>query len=214
MKRLKCLFLDWHNTLSTSLFWDHLNNPSHHMLESITSFLFKDPIRFSTVLEPWMRGERTSEEIIHLLCQETAFDPSIVFYELMVSCQQMQFVSQDIPHYISSIRAKGIKVVIATDNMDTFLRWTVPRLHLYHLFDDILCSSDVKGLKSDIKPDETSTFFAQFLQKHHIGRGESLLLDDGNEEFGNVIRRFGIEYQQVSPGVGLVPALQTFLSSM
>lgn len=46
MKNLKCLFLDWHNTLSTSLFWEHLGDPSracHHFLASITSALFRNP---------------------------------------------------------------------------------------------------------------------------------------------------------------------------
>jgi hypothetical protein len=49
---------------------------------------------------------------------------------------------------------------------------------------------------------------SNYLHDHHINWGESLLLDDGEEEFGNIIRRFGIEYRHIEPGMGLVPALQ------
>ncbi|GHO68388.1 hypothetical protein KSC_072800 [Ktedonobacter sp. SOSP1-52] len=217
MKHLKCLFLDWHNTLSTSLFWGHLSDPSHishQMMGLITSYLFQSSGRVSTILEPWMRGELTSEDIVHILCQEQKLDPGIVLHELMVSCQRMQFVSQEVPHYVSNLRAKGIQVVIATDNMDTFQRWTVPNLQLDTLFDAILCSSDLRSLKADRNHDGSSLFFAEYLRKHHVEHGESLLLDDGDEEFGQVIRRFGIHYQQIAPGVGLVPALQTLLDAL
>lgn len=180
----------------------------------ITSYLFQSSGRVSTILEPWMRGELTSEDIVHILCQEQKLDPGIVLHELMVSCQRMQFVSQEVPHYVSNLRAKGIQVVIATDNMDTFQRWTVPSLQLDTLFDAILCSSDLRSLKADRHHDGSSLFFAEHLRKHHVEHGESLLLDDGDEAFGQVIRRFGIHYQQIAPGVGLVPALQTLLGAL
>jgi len=169
---------------------------------------------YGILLEPWMRGYLTSEEVINVICQNTGLDFGTVLHELMLSCQQMNFVSQEIPAYVSSIRAKGIKVVVATDNMDTFVRWTVPSLQLRDMFDDILCSSEVKGLKSDIDEDGKSMFFANYLHDHHIEGGESLLLDDGEEEFGNIIRRFGIAYQHIEPEMGLVPALQTVITSL
>lgn len=161
-----------------------------------------------------MRGVLTSEEVVDVVCQKTQLNPSSVLSELMLSCRQMQFVSPAIPQYISDLRAKGVTIVVATDNMDTFVRWTVPSLRLEMVFDDILCSSEVQGLKSDVDEAGRSVFFANYLHDHHIGRGESLLLDDGEEHFGNIIRQFGIEYQHVEPKVGLVPALQAVLKSL
>jgi FMN phosphatase YigB (HAD superfamily) len=84
----------------------------------------------------------------------------------------------DIPEMIAQLRAKGLKVVLATDNMDTFHRWTVPSLQLMSLFDDILSSFQLKALKSDCGAEGRSLFFAHYLQTHSIHRGESLVLDD------------------------------------
>lgn len=163
---------------------------------------------------PWLRGQLTSEEVIASICQGTDFDAALVLKELMVSCQRMKLVAETIPASIASLRAKGIRAVIATDNVDTFHRWTVPSLGLYDIFDGILSSHQLQALKEDKDQGGQSLFFSNYLQTHHIGPGESLLLDDGDGRFGNIIRQFGIDYQHIEPGRGLPPALQTLLASL
>ena len=132
---------------------------------------------------------------------------------LQASCQQMRLVSDAIPDLMTRLRTYGLRIVIATDNMDTFHRWTVPSLRLHTLFDDILSSWQQRALKADKDDDGRSRFFAGYLQAYQIGRGQSLLLDDGDEDVGNIIRQFGIDYQHVEPGRGLVPALQALVAS-
>lgn len=163
---------------------------------------------------PWLRGQFTSEEVIADICQGTDFEPTLVLQELIVSCRRMQLVAETIPASIASLQAEGIRVVIATDNVDTFHRWTVPSLRLYDMFDDILSSYQLQALKEDRNQAGQSLFFSNYLQTHHIGPGESLLLDDGDERFGNIIRQFGIDYQHIEPGRGLPPALHAILASL
>jgi phosphoserine phosphatase len=165
-------------------------------------------------IDTWMRGELTSEEIIAPICQECGLDPQEVLHELMVSCQQMQFVSAEIPDLVAHIRRRGVKVVIATDNMDTFSRWTVPEMRLLEMFDGVLNSYDLKGLKYDRNEQGGSIFFDDFLQANGIKAGESLLIDDGNEQYGAIIQQFGVDYRRIEPGVGLLPALQEIVASL
>ena len=216
MQRYKCLFVDWHLTLSTSIFWEHLSSPVHpqHALFDYMQNMLFQPSAPGKWLLPWLRGQLTSEEVIADICQNTDFDAALVLQELVVSCQRMSLVAETIPASIASLRAKGMRVVIATDNVDTFHRWTAPSLRLYDIFDDILNSHQLQALKEDRDQAGQSLFFKNYLQAQQIGPGESLLLDDGDENFGNIIRQFGIDFQHIEPGRGLVPALQTLLASV
>lgn len=216
MQRYKCLFVDWHLTLSKSIFWEHLSHPMHPhypIFDYMQAALFQ-PSAPGKWLLPWLRGQFTSEEVIADICQGTDFEPTLVLQELIVSCRRMALVAETIPAYVANLRAKGIRVVIATDNVDTFHRWTVPSLRLYDMFDGILSSYELRALKEDKDQAGQSLFFSNYLQAHSIGPGESLLLDDGDEQFGNIIRQFGIDFQHIEPGHGLVPALQTLIASL
>ncbi|HEY7349599.1 MAG TPA: HAD family hydrolase [Ktedonobacterales bacterium] len=215
MKPYKCLFVDWHLTLSNALFWEQFSDPTHpqHPLFAFMQSTLFAPAGVKTWVLPWMRGEFTSEEVLAEVCRGTAFDSTFALRALQSSCQQMRLVSEAIPRYVAGLQAKGLQVVIATDNMDTFHRWTVPSLRLRALFDDILCSFEQQALKIDADQRGQSRFFADYLCAHHLGWGESLLLDDGDEDYGSIIRQFGIEYQAIEPGKGLVPALQGLLAS-
>ena len=214
-KPYTCLFVDWHLTLSTSVFWEQFSKPEHpqHRLFACMQAALFAPAGVETWGIPWMRGEFTSEEVVEGVCRGTDLDPVFAFQELQSSCRRMRLVSEAIPRCIRDLRAKGLKVVIATDNMDTFHRWTVPGLRLHTLFDDVLSSWQLRALKEDRGQYGQSLFFASYMRAHGIGRGESLLLDDGDEAFGSIIRQFGIDFQHIEPGKGLAPALQEIVAS-
>ncbi|GLV55093.1 hypothetical protein KDH_19400 [Dictyobacter sp. S3.2.2.5] len=215
MNSYKCVFLDWALTLSNSLFWEHFNDPEHahfQTFQMIQRTLFQDPA-FSQMLLDWMRGRFTSEDVIAALCQhDAALDPRMMLDELALSCSKMQFVSPQIPTYVAQLQARGIKVVIATDNMDTFTRWTVPALQLRTLFDDVLNSYDLQALKEDINESGRSAFFGTYLKSQGLEPGQSVLIDDSGEDCGRRIRSFGIDYRRIEPRVGLVPELQKLLA--
>jgi FMN phosphatase YigB (HAD superfamily) len=124
----------------------------------------------------------------------------------------MQLISENSLNLVTALRSKGIKVVIATDNMDTFHRWTVPSLRLDSYFDHILSSFELRALKADTDEQGRSLFFTSYLKSNAIDPGESLLLDDSDEAFGQIIRQAGIDYQCLKPG-NIEGALQTILAS-
>jgi len=210
MKHYRCIFIDWYQTLSTSLFWEHWTDPTHplHSLYAlVVSSLFPSSGDTSET-RAWMRGELPVEELLQRICLRYRLDYELLLRELTASCQAMQFVSPTVPRSLGQLRAAGIRVAIATDNMDTFTRWTVPALKLHMLVDDILNSFDLRALKGDIDNRGRSLFFADYLEKHALKPGESILLDDNNEEdFTAFIRGIGIDYHPIEPGVGLIPAL-------
>lgn len=176
MKHYRCIFVDWHQTLSTSLFWEHGAEPTHP-LHSLYAPVVSSLFHHSETIA-WMRGERSVEELLQRICLHHHFDYELILQELTVSCKAMQFVSPTIPRSLALLRAAGIRVAIATDNMDTFTRWTVPALKLHELVDDILNSFDLRALKSDLDSSGRSLFFANYLEKHALEPGESILLDD------------------------------------
>jgi FMN phosphatase YigB (HAD superfamily) len=215
MSPYKSLFIDWHNTLSTSLFWGHLQDPAHphhhlfRMLQPLPSDIQQ------TLFTPWMRGQVTSEEVIHAIAKKLNLDYHLIWQEFIRSCQSMQLLSAEIPSLISTIRARGVKVVIATNNTDSFSRWTVPSLKLHEVFDAILNSADAKSLKWEINEKGQSLFFADFLQRQDIHPGESALIDDNNSEMARErTRLFGIEYRRIEPQTGLILELRGIIASL
>ncbi len=215
MSTYKNLFIDWHNTLSTSLFWGHLQDPAHthHHLFRILQPL--PPEIHQALFTPWMRGRVTSEEVIQAMSEKLSLDYHLIWQEFIRGCQSMQLLSEEIPLLISQIRAKGVKVVIATNNTDSFSRWTVPSLKLHEVFDAILNSADVKGLKWEIDEKGQSPFFADFLQRQGIHPGESALIDDNDSEMARErTHRLGIAYRRIEPRTGLVPELRGIIASL
>jgi FMN phosphatase YigB (HAD superfamily) len=210
------LFIDWANTLSTAHFWEQFRDPQHphHAMYAHAQATIFASRGGSPWLDAWIHGKRTSEEIIAAVYQHPAFDPDFVLRELQDSCEKMQFVDPAIPAYLQSIRAHGIKVIIATDNMDTFSRWTVPGMRLSTLVDGWLNSADLKCTKTETDVLGQSLFFGPFLRANHIEAKESLLIDDNDAAFGMRIERFGIDYISIEPGTGLKAELERILISL
>lgn len=165
------LFLDWHNTLSTSLFWDHLYAEDIGTYTSIQNWLFA-PDQKELVIS-WMRGQKNCDEIIDRLSNALSFPSKMLDQELIKSCQSARFIDPDIPHHIQRIRQNNIRVILASDNMDVFRRYTVPALELEELFDDILMSNELGALKDDISND-----MRPFFQAYQGVLANACLLDD------------------------------------
>jgi beta-phosphoglucomutase-like phosphatase (HAD superfamily) len=145
---LKVVFVDWDGTLSHSRFWEQWQYaPGYHQAyRAIQQHLFLDQ---PNVIRSWMRGMHSTENIVQIVAKITSLSPHFVLKELITSCQSMQLIDPALAPLVQSLRRQGIRVVIATDNMDTFLRWTAPALNLQQLFDGILCSHPLGTLKND-----------------------------------------------------------------
>jgi len=192
----KAIFIDWYKTLSNSQFWFQLREPSHlyhKYQEQIENALYRDN---RELINPWMRGEYSSEDICKLISKQSGIDTKIVFEELKNSCENLQFIDNRVFEIIKNIRNKGINVSIATDNMDTFSRFTVPALGLDKLFDDILISSDLKHLKGDFDGNRI-LFFENYLKEHKLKFSDAVLIDDCIDKTG-IYDKLGFKIMQVT----------------
>lgn len=202
------IFIDWDGTLSRSRFWEQwANDPIRKKDNQLIQERF-----FQTtpeMLETWMRGALNTEAIVEEIARRTGLEAKVLLSGLQESCKQMKLLDSTALDLIVKVRKQGMKVVIATDNMDTFTRWTVPALQLHHYFDDILNSHFLKALKKDKKEDGTSAFFGGYLQKYSIEPGRSVLIDDSSRNV--VVEEFGMGYVKVGQDVTVTSILGELL---
>ncbi len=180
----KVIFIDWNKTLSYSLFWEQLkdpHHPNHTYLETIERWLFVDNRH---KINPWMKGEITTNHIVTDMERDTKIKKSLILKELKYSCETMTYSVKGVDTIISRIRKKGIKVVVATDNMDTFSRYTAPALKLAEVFDGVLNSHTLGHLKDDPLPRNSIPFFDSYLHTEKLHYEDAVLLDDSPDSSG------------------------------
>jgi len=203
MRHYRCVFIDWHGTLSTDRLWGH-----HPGFAALAAPLFAPTGDLAALLLPWLRGALASEAVVRALAEAGGVAYAPALREFIVGCRRMALVSAEISGLIAALRGRGVTVAIATDNTDAFVRWTVPSLGLERLFDAILCSSDLGAVKPDVDARGRSLFFDAFLRRAGLGPGESVLLDD-SPDAGGRIGAFGIDYRRLTPATGgLLPVLR------
>lgn len=176
-KKYKVVFFDWNKTLSNSLFWEQLgdsNHKRHEWNKNISTYLFQNN---KHLISDWMRGEIEDREIVNRISLQFNYSSETLLEDLVDSCRNMKFVSDDVIALVKKLRKKGTRCVIATDNMDTFRKYTVPALELEKHFDDILVSTDSGLFKFDTKGTEIP-FFDSYLKKYNLRYEDAVLIDD------------------------------------
>jgi FMN phosphatase YigB (HAD superfamily) len=189
--RVKVVFIDWDQTLSTSRFWGQWETSRPQLYELIQKHLFGSG---STAPQAWMRGQVNAEQVIKQLALATGIEEETLLGELKRSCQAMELIDPSVKQTITTLRSQGINVVIATDNMDTFPRWTVPALGLADVVDGILDSHTLGVLKKDTDTKGKSRFFQPYLSRQGVEPREAVLFDDN----ARYVEGFGIQYVQVT----------------
>ncbi len=205
-KDYKTIFFDWNKTLSHSLFWSQLANPKHERHEwykNIGNFIF---VKNTHIINDWMRGDIDEDHIADMIFDAFAYPKKQVIDDLAESCRQMQFVSEDVLPLIKKIRVKGVKCVIATDNMDSFSKYTVPALNLLHYFDDILVSFERKKLKFDCE-EGFIPFFNAYIIREGLTYDDVVLVDDCIDKSG-IYGHLGFNIAQVHDSDDFVEKLQ------
>ncbi len=192
----KVIFIDWNGTLCNSKYWGHLEDdrhPDHYIFEKIESSLFGSQ---KHLLEPWMRGNYLTEEIIEIIADYTGLTKIKLMTHFVTGCKEMKIVSSKVTELIKSLRKNGQKIIIATDNTDSFNRWVAPALRLQKTFDAILNSYDLRALKNDFNEKGESLFFGQHLKNNNLAPSECVLIDN-SEDKGNLIQNYGIHYLRI-----------------
>ena len=209
-KTPKVLFLDWNGTLCYDKFWGHLeqgNDLEKQNFVKIEKALFNE---MKYLLQPWMKGQIESLEVCKRISDKTDLSKEYLFRELKKSCENMDLCHPEIEIILSKLNNSIPYIVIATDNMDTFSKWTFPFLQKkYNIFKYYINSFEIGFMKNEIEKDQ-AIFFKYFLEKMKIDIKNCVLLDDSSSI---VLPLAGLQYIKIDSTNHLIKLLKEFINS-
>jgi len=184
MNKIKIIFFDWNKTLSNNIFWQQLGEEDNRLygkLLDIEKVLFDQKY---DLINKWMLGKIGGEDICEFVGKKTKINKEVLFEELIISCQKMTYVNEQVESLLKKLKNKGFRLVIATDNMDVFSRFTAPVINSNFLFDKIINSSEVGCFKYDCIGDKLP-FFDNYLKSNKLKYDQVVLIDDSIDKKGN-----------------------------
>ncbi|MDR3491856.1 MAG: hypothetical protein P4M12_07445 [Gammaproteobacteria bacterium] len=208
----KTIFFDWNKTLSNSLFWDNLRDPNHERHDwhkNIINFVF---VENKGLINDWMVAKFDEKYITKIISERFGYSEKLILEDLAESCMNMQLVSDEVLELINRLRGKGIKCVIATDNMDTFMKYTKLAMKLDCYFDDFLVSFDRGVLKFDAKGD-SMPFFDDYLKSNNLSYKDVLLIDDCIDKSGTY-DNLGFDILQIFSSEDFISKLKTLVENV
>lgn len=173
------IFIDFDGTLCHDRFWRSFGEHDHEKIQ----IAFRAN---KTIVNDWMRGDYTSEEINKLISLETNIPFDKLWQVFVADCKSMR-VDSEVLNRIQNLR-KTFYTILVTDNMDCFSRFTVPALNLDKYFDLIVNSFNIKKRKDD----NGGELFMQLADKFD-SKLENCILADDSEETCNIFSKLGGE---------------------
>lgn len=164
------IFLDFDGTICFDYFW---RSAPKDINTTIVKFLFQDNIY---LIEDWMRGKSSSEEIITKISQDTGLDYTLIWNIFVKDCQDM-YVKPEILQTVARCN-KNNNTILITDNMDCFKRFICPQLQFEKYFSYIFNSSDFGVLKDD---SPTKGLFKKIIDLYNFDIKKSVLLDNSDK---------------------------------
>jgi len=160
------LFVDFDGTICFDKYWRSLPLEKY---DQIQNFIFGED---KTILNSWMKGEYTAEEINKIVADKIDIPYEELWGLFMLDCNTMQ-VPPEILEKLNSLRKKYV-VILITGNMDSFTRFTVPSLHLDTFFDHINNSFFHKSFKDD----NGGKIFVEYADALVVPIGNCILMDN------------------------------------
>lgn len=159
------VLIDWYRTLSLARFWHGYDAAK---LEAVDKFVFRDMAQ----VDEWMRGRFSSEDICRQMEQAGLGSAGEHLESLRHSCEDFL----PTPEVTTALKqlAERADVVLVSDNMDCFARWTVPTLKPLGIFKECIVSSDVGLLKND----KGGQVFTDICTRHGISPRDTVFIDD------------------------------------
>ena len=166
LKRKSILFCDFDGTICFDRYWRSLPPAKY---EKVQGLLFgKDTTRGND----WMRGKYTAEEINEWVSKEIGVSYEKLWQLFVEDCRTMR-VAQETLETLSHLRGR-YTVILMTGNMDSFTRFTVPRLNLANYF-DYISNSYYEGKH---KTDNNGKIFEEYAIKYDALLTECIVIDD------------------------------------
>ena len=172
----KILFVDFNGVISYEPFWKSMcaeDHPLHRFYEPIEGLLFRGENKIEGLVDDWMLGKYTSEQVHQLLSERTGAPYQPIFELFCEDCGRLD-ISKQILQGIQALR-KNWHCILRTDNMDTFDRFTLPaNPYLAEAFDEVHCSYSLRQLKKT----DGGKYFVTTATRLGIGMGSCALIDD------------------------------------
>ncbi len=164
------IFVDFDGTICFDYFW---RSTPKEIKNAIGKFLFQDN---TYLLEDWMRGQKSSEDINQIISDKCNLDYNMIWNYFVKDCKNM-IISEDILCALSACKKNNILILI-TDNMDCFNRFTKNKLNLSEYFHYIFNSCDYGFLKDD--PPQRG-LFKKIIDLQGFDVQKSVLLDNSQK---------------------------------
>lgn len=164
------IFVDFDGTICFDYFW---RSAPEEIKKTIGKFLFQNN---TYLLEDWMRGQKSSEDINQIISDNCNLDYNMIWNYFIKDCENM-YISEDILDALSACK-KNNTLILITDNMDCFNRFTINKLKLSNYFHYIFNSYDYGVLKDDPLP---KGFFKKVIDLNGFDIQKSVLLDNSQK---------------------------------
>lgn len=159
--------MDFDGVLSYGRFWSSLPRNQYDM---VSNFLF---VENKEIVKDWMRGKYTSEEIHNFICQHLDLDYQATFELFQDDCANFE-IDDQLLNELEKLKQKYY-LVLRTDNMDGFDRFTLPaHPRLEMIFDEIHNSYNLKTLKLE------GNFYGDFVKNTGLENTNFSLIDDSS----------------------------------
>jgi FMN phosphatase YigB (HAD superfamily) len=122
-----------------------------------------------------MQGRKTSEEISRWLAEELDHPYDDIFNTLVEDSKNID-LSDSILDGLRRLKDRYV-LILVTDNMDSFERWTVPANREYFSIFDNIFNSAQSGL---FKKDENCRIFRDYISQYSAEAGNCILIDDSS----------------------------------
>lgn len=164
------IFIDFDGTICFDYFW---RSAPEEIKKTIGKFLFQDN---TYLLEDWMRGKKSSEDINQIISDECNLDYNMIWNYFVKDCNNM-YIPEAILDVLSACK-KNNTLILITDNMDCFNRFTINKLKLLNYFHYIFNSYDYGVLKDDPLP---KGLFKKVIDLNGFDIQKSVLLDNSQK---------------------------------
>lgn len=161
------LLVDFYRTLSMEKFWQRVTEEEHALLDAWMSN------HHDTVCS-WMRGELTAEDIHVRLAAATGLPYEYLWDVFCHGCAQIS-VSTELQQALHTLQPH-YTVVLCTDNMDSFTRYTMPAWGDTPWLDGAVVSHQHGMLKTDAH----GGLLTQALRMYGATAEATLLIDDSS----------------------------------
>jgi FMN phosphatase YigB (HAD superfamily) len=163
------LFIDFYKTLNHDAYWRSLLPEE---LQEVQGFLFHSG---TTLVDDWMRGDYTAEQINKILSDNLKISYGRLWNTFVADCESMTIPITTL-ETINYLRKKYY-IILLTDNMDNFTRFTCPALNLNNYFNAISNSYDQRLLKTD----NDGEIFLKYVKEQNANIKDCILLDDSQK---------------------------------